>query len=53
MIGTDLDSAMVDTGFAQAKDIPSVLAILKAVTDTKAPGKWVSSMGFEATLLKE
>ena len=53
MIGTDLDSAMVDTGFARAKDIPSVLAILKAVTDTKAPGKWVSSMGFEATLLKE
>ena len=53
MIGTDLDSAMVDTGFAQAKDIPSVLAILKAVTDTKAPGKWVSIMGFEATLLKE
>ena len=53
MIGTDLDSAMVDTGFAQAKDIPSVLAILKAVTETKAPGKWVSSMGFEATLLKE
>ena len=53
MIGTDLDSAMVDTGFAQAKDIHSVLAILKAVTDTKAPGKWVSSMGFEATLLKE
>ena len=53
MIGTDLDSAMVDTDFAQAKDIPSVLAILKAVTDTKAPGKWVSSMGFEATLLKE
>ena len=53
MIGTELDSAMVDTGFAQAKDIPSVLAILKAVTDTKAPGKWVSSMGFEATLLKE
>ena len=53
MIGTDLDSAMVDTGFAQAKDIPALLAILKAVTDTKAPGKWVSSMGFEATLLKE
>ena len=53
MIGTDLDSAMVDTGFARAKDIPSVLAILKAVTDTKVPGKWVSSMGFEATLLKE
>ena len=53
MIGTELDSAMVDTGFAQAKDIPALLAILKAVTDTKAPGKWVSSMGFEATLLKE
>ena len=53
MIGTDLDSAMVDTGFARAKDIPALLAILKAVTDTKAPGKWVSSMGFEATLLKE
>ena len=53
MIGTELDSAMVDTGFARAKDIPALLAILKAVTDTKAPGKWVSSMGFEATLLKE
>ena len=53
MIGTDLDSAMVDTGFARAKDIPALLAILKAVTDSKAPGKWVSSMGFEATLLKE
>ena len=53
MIGTELDSAMVDTGFARAKDIPALLAILKVVTDTKAPGKWVSSMGFEATLLKE
>ena len=53
MISADLDSAMVDTGFARAKDIPALLAILKAVTDTKAPGKWVSSMGFEATLLKE
>ena len=53
MIGTELDSAMVDTGFARAKDIPALLAILKAVTDSKAPGKWVSSMGFEATLLKE
>ena len=53
MIGTELDSAMVDTGFARAKDIPALLAILMAVTDTKAPGKWVSSMGFEATLLKE
>ena len=53
MIGTDLDSAMVDTGFARAKDIPALLAILKEVTDSKAPGKWVSSMGFEATLLKE
>ena len=53
MIGTELDSAMVDTGFARAKDIPALLAILKEVTDSKAPGKWVSSMGFEATLLKE
>ena len=53
MISADLDSAMVDTGFARAKDIPALLAILKEVTDTKAPGKWVSSMGFEATLLKE
>ena len=53
MISADLDSAMVDTGFSRAKDIPALLAILKEVTDTKAPGKWVSSMGFEATLLKE
>lgn len=53
MISADLDSAMIDTGFARAKDIPALLAILKEVVDTKAPGKWISSMGFEATLLKE
>ncbi|MBR5741581.1 MAG: amidohydrolase family protein, partial [Firmicutes bacterium] len=40
-------------GLSRVKTIPQLLAVLKEVVDTKEPGKWVSSMGYEATKLEE
>jgi len=53
MISSELDSAMIDTGLTRVKNIPQLLAVLKEVVDTKKPGQWVSSMGYEATKLEE
>ncbi len=53
MISAEIDSAMIDTGLSRVKNIPQLLAVLKEVVDSKEPGKWVSSMGYEATKLEE
>lgn len=53
MISSDLDSAMIDTGFARFKNLERLFAGLKEVAATKKPGQWVSSMGYEATLLED
>ena len=53
MISADLDSAMIDTGYARAKNLDQLFAIIREVAATKKPGQWISSMGYEAALLEE
>jgi len=53
MIGTDLDSAMIDTFYANCKSLAQMLDILKRAVAVKKHGQWVSMMGYEPLLLPE
>ncbi|MBI9106172.1 MAG: amidohydrolase [Spirochaetales bacterium] len=53
LIGSELDSAMIDTFFANCKSLSAMLEILKKAAALKAPGEWISMMGYEPLLLPE
>jgi len=53
LLGTDLDSAMIDTFYANCKSLADLLDNLKRAVARKAPGQWVSMMGYEPLLLPE
>lgn len=53
MIASDLDSAVIDTGFSRYRNLEQMFAGLREVAATKKPGQWISSMGYEAGLLED
>jgi len=53
MIGTELDSAMVDTFNRNCKSLADMLELVKKVAKIKKPGEWISMMGYEPSLFPE
>ena len=53
MLGSELDSAMIDTGPSCCASVEDILALIRAAARIKKPGQWISMMGYEPLLLKE
>ena len=53
MLGSELDSAMIDTGPSYCASVEDILALIRAAARIKKPGQWISMMGYEPLLLKE
>lgn len=53
LLGTELDSAMINTTFANCKSLADMLETLKKAVVLKKTGDWVSMMGYEPLLLPE
>ncbi len=52
-IGTELDSAMINTSASNCRSLAEMLDLLKKAVALKQPGQWVSMMGYEPLLLPE
>lgn len=53
LLGTEPDSAMIDTFYAHCKSLAEMFDILRLAVSQKEPGEWVSMMGYEPLLLPE
>ncbi|MDO4552989.1 MAG: amidohydrolase, partial [Bacillota bacterium] len=53
LIGRELDSAMIDTTYANCKSLEELLGLVRQAAAMKKPGQWVSMMGYEPLLLPE
>jgi len=53
LLGPELDSAMINTFYANCKSLSEMLDTLKKAVAQKAAGEWVSMMGYEPLLLPE
>lgn len=53
MLGSELDSAMIDTGIKNCESVADILDLIREAVKIKKPGQWISMMGYEPLLLKE
>lgn len=53
MQGDELDSAMIDIGLGNCKNLAELLQRVRDAAALKKPGQWISMMGYEASLLPE
>lgn len=53
LIDPDIESGMIDTSLRNCKNIPELLELIRQAAKVKAPGQWISLMGYEAPLLPE
>ena len=53
LIGTDLDSGMLNTSIDNIKSLAELFDYIRACVATKNPGEWISSMGFDGILVPE
>jgi predicted amidohydrolase YtcJ len=53
MIGSELDSAMIDTFKGNCDSLAEMLEIIRKAVKIKKPGEWISMMGYEPSLFPE
>ncbi len=53
MLGTELDSAMLDTTKKNCPTLRSMLDLVRRVAAEKKPGAWISMMGYEPMLFED
>lgn len=53
MIGSEVDSAMIDTGLGNCKSLAEMLDLVRQSAKIKKPGQWISMMGYEPLLFPE
>jgi predicted amidohydrolase YtcJ len=53
MLGTELDSAMIDTTNKNCPSLEAMLDIIREAVKIKKPGQWISMMGYEPLLFPE
>lgn len=53
MIGSDMDSAMMDTGLGACRNLAEMLELIRKAAASRKPGEWISSMGYEPNLFPE
>ncbi len=53
MLGSQLDSAMIDTGLKNCKSVADILRLIEEAAKIKKHGQWISMMGYEPLLLEE
>lgn len=53
MLGTELDSAMLDTTNKYCPTLEAMLELIREVVKIKKPGQWISMMGYEPLLFPE
>jgi len=53
MIGSALDSAMIDTFKRNCDSLAEMLEMIKRAVKIKKPGEWISMMGYEPSLFPE
>ncbi len=53
MLGTELDSAMIDTTNKNCPSLAAMLELIREAAKIKKPGQWISMMGYEPLLFPE
>jgi len=53
LIGNELSSAIINTGYGNCKSLAVLLDIVKKAAAIKKPGEWISMMGYHPSLLPE
>ncbi|MCK9170143.1 MAG: amidohydrolase [Treponema sp.] len=53
MIGTEIDSAIISTGYKNCKSLCEMLGIIEKAVKSKKKGEWISLMGYEPLLFPE
>ena len=53
MLGTELDSAIIDTTNKNCPSLAAMLELVRSAAATKKPGEWISMMGYEPLLFPE
>lgn len=53
MLGSELDSAMIDTTNKNCPSLAAMLDLIREAVKIKKPGQWISMMGYEPLLFPE
>lgn len=53
LLGTELDSAMIDIFYTNCKSLKEIFNLLRRAVSTKKPDEWISLFGYEPLLLPE